>query len=207
MKPRDREPLILLAVATLALIASGVHPYDRLTWWLEISWVAAGIPILLFTARRFRLTPLLYRLLFVHAIILIVGGHYSYAHVPLGNWIRDALDLSRNHYDRLGHFAQGFVPAILTREVLLRTSPLVRGKWLCVIVTSLCLAFSAFFEMIEWWAALIGGPAADDYLGMQGDVWDAQWDMFLCLLGAIAAQLVLSRLHDRHLARLEAADA
>jgi len=204
MKPGDREPLILLIVATLALIASGLRPHDRLTWVLEISWVAIGIPVLVLTVRRFRLTPLLYRLLFVHAIILIVGGYYTYTRVPLGNWFKDAFDLSRNHYDRLGHFAQGFVPAILAREVLLRTSPLVRGRWLFVIVTSICLAFSAFFEMLEWWAAVIGGGAADAYLATQGDVWDTQWDMFMCLLGAIAAQLIFSRLHDR---QLEAIDA
>jgi len=202
MKSSGREALLLMVIAVAALIASGIEPYDRLTWMLEVSWVVIGVPILALTWRRFRLTPLLYRLLFLHAIVLIVGGHYTYSHVPLGLWVRDAFDLSRNHYDRLGHFVQGFVPAILVRELLVRRSPLVAGKWLFCITASICLAFSAFFETIEWWAALAWGGAADDYLATQGDVWDTQWDMFLCLIGAIASQLVLSRAHGRQLAQV-----
>jgi putative membrane protein len=135
-------------------------------------------------------------------LILIVGGHYTYAWVPVGFWFQELFDLSRNHYDRLGHLAQGFVPAILAREILLRTSPLESGKWLFFLVVSVCLAFSAFYELIEWWTALIGGGSADDFLGSQGDVWDAQWDMFLALIGAITSQLLLSGWHDRALARL-----
>jgi len=144
-----------------------------------------------------RLSPLLYRLLFLHAVILVVGGHYTYAQVPIGFWIQDLLDASRNHYDRIGHFAQGFIPAILAREILLRRSPLRQGKWLFFLVVCVCFAFSALYELIEWWAALIGGDSAESFLGTQGDVWDTQWDMFLALLGAISAQLLLRRVHDR----------
>ena len=144
----------------------------------------------------------LYTLLAVHALILILGGHYTYAQVPLGFWVQDWLGFARNHYDRLGHFAQGFVPAILVREILLRTSPLRRGRWLFFLVTATCLAISACYELIEWWAALAGGEAADAFLGTQGDVWDTQWDMFLALLGALTAQLLLGRAHDRALVRI-----
>jgi len=201
---RDYEPLVLLAVVIASLSVTGIRPYSRLTWFAEVSWVLAGIPILVLTYRRFPLTPLLYRLLMVHALILIVGGYYTYARVPLGIWVQDMFDLSRNHYDRLGHFAQGFVPAILAREIMLRRSPLVKGKWLFFIVVSVCLAFSAFFEMIEWWyAAGVGGESAVDFLGSQGDVWDAQWDMFIALIGAICAQLTFARSHDRAIEQLE----
>jgi putative membrane protein len=192
----------LLALAGLALVVSGIQPHDRVTWLLEVAPVLIGAPILLSTYRRFQLTPLLYRLLFLHALILIVGGHYTYAQVPLGFWVQDLLDLGRNHYDRLGHFAQGFIPAILAREILLRTSPLTRGGWLFFLVTCVCLAFSALYELIEWWAAVIGGQAAEAFLGTQGDVWDTQWDMCLALVGAVTSQLLLSRWHDRMLALL-----
>ena len=194
---------LLLGLTAVALVVSGIGPHDRTTWWLEVFPVILGVPLLIATRRRFPLTPLLYVLLFVHALILILGGHYTYARVPLGFWVQDLLDLGRNHYDRLGHFAQGFVPAILAREILLRRTPLRPGGWLFFLVCSVCLAFSACYEFFEWWAAVIGGSAADDFLGTQGDVWDTQWDMFLALLGAITAQLFLARLHDRQLARLE----
>jgi putative membrane protein len=164
--------------------------------------VLIGVPILLATARRFPLTPLLYGLLAIHALILIVGGHYTYARVPLGFWMEQTFGFARNHYDRIGHFVQGFVPAILVRELLLRTSPLRSGKWLFVLVASVCLAFSACYEFIEWWSAVIGGGAADAFLGTQGDVWDTQWDMLFALVGAITAQLLLGRVHDRALERL-----
>jgi len=196
----EREPLVLLVLVGVALIGSGIRPFDRATWWLEIAPVLIGAPILIATYSRFRLSPLLYRLLFLHALILIVGGHYSYARVPAGFWLRDWLELSRNHYDRLGHLAQGFIPAILVREILLRLSPLRRGRWLFFLVVCTCLAFSAFYELIEWWAAWIGGDAAESFLGSQGDVWDTQWDMFLALCGAIAALLLLARVHDRSMA-------
>jgi putative membrane protein len=173
---------------------------------MEVFPIFLGVPLLIATWRRFPLTPLVYGLLFVHALILMLGGHYTYARVPLGFWVQDLFDLGRNHYDRLGHFAQGFVPAMLTREILLRRTPLRQGGWLFFLVTCVCLAFSACYEFIEWWAAVIGGSAADAFLGTQGDVWDTQWDMFLALIGAIAAQLLLSRLHDRQLARVPLED-
>jgi putative membrane protein len=192
----------LVVIVGAALVVSGIAPYDRTTWWLEIFPILIGAPILVATYRRFPLTRLTYTLLAVHALILIVGGHYTYARVPLGFWMRDVLGLARNDYDRIGHFAQGFVPAILFREILLRTSPLRPGPWLFVIVTAMCLAFSACYEFFEWWSALAGGHAADAFLGTQGDVWDTQWDMFSALLGAISAQLLLARIHDRSLAKL-----
>lgn len=193
------ELRLLLAATAVILLASRFGAYDPMTWFLEVVPILIIAPILIFTYRKFPLTPLLYRLLFVHALILILGGHYTYARVPLGFWVQDLLDLSRNHYDRLGHFAQGFVPAILVREILLRRSPLVRGKWLFFLTVSVCLAFSAFYEFTEWWAALAGGDSAANFLGTQGDVWDTQWDMFLALVGAITSQAVLSRVHDRQL--------
>ena len=197
--PSSVEPLSLLAATGLLLLWSGTQPFDRVTWWLEVAPVLAGAPVLVASYSRFRLSPLVYRLLFVHAVILIVGGHYSYARVPIGFWVQDLLDLSRNHYDRVGHLAQGFVPAILAREILLRGSPLRRGGWLFLLVVCVCLAFSAFYELIEWWAALLGGDSAESFLGTQGDVWDTQWDMFLALVGSITALLVLGRAHDRSL--------
>ena len=197
------EPLILLSIGAAALAVSGVHPYDPGTWVLEVFPILLGAPILIATHRRFPLTPLVYRLLLLHAFILMLGGHYTYARVPLGFWVSDLLHLSRNDYDRLGHFAQGFVPALLTREVLLRLSPLRRGKWLFFLVVCVCLAMSAFYEFIEWWAALIGGSSADAFLGTQGDPWDTQWDMFFAFVGAIIALLVLSRAHDRALNALD----
>ncbi|HKI03470.1 MAG TPA: DUF2238 domain-containing protein [Thermoanaerobaculia bacterium] len=203
MNRSAREPLILLGLAAIALIVSGIQPYDRTTWILEVAPILIGAPILIATYRRFPLTPLLYRLLFVHALILILGGHYTYARVPLGFWVSDLLGFTRNHYDRLGHFAQGFVPAILAREILLRRTPLRRGGWLFFLVACTCLAFSAVYEFIEWWSAVIGGSAAEEFLGTQGDVWDTQWDMFLALVGAVTAQMALGRFHDRELAELQ----
>ena len=198
-----REPAILLVVAIILLAASRVGAAEPGTWIMEVAPMFIAAPILVVTARRFPLTPLVYRLLFLHALILMLGGHYTYAKVPLGFWVQDALGLARNHYDRLGHIAQGFVPAMLAREVLLRRSPLQRGKWLAFLVVCICLALSATYELIEWLAAVLGGSAADAFLGTQGDVWDTQWDMFMALLGAISALVLLSRTHDRQLARLD----
>jgi putative membrane protein len=198
---RYENPL-LVALALLALAASGIAPYDRPTWWMETLPVMLGLALLFATRRTFPLTPLVYRLLFVHSLILMLGGHYTYARVPLGLWVQDAFDLARNHYDRLGHLAQGFIPAILTREILLRQTPLKPGGWLFFLTTCVALAFSACYEFIEWWAALAMGGDADAFLATQGDVWDTQWDMFLALIGALIAQLLLSRRHDRALARL-----
>ncbi|MEQ8484457.1 MAG: DUF2238 domain-containing protein [Pseudomonadales bacterium] len=190
---------MLIAVILAALAWSGISPTDRLTWLLEIIWVAAAIPLMIATRRRFPLTRLLYWLIAIHCLILVYGGAWTYAETPLGLWAQETFDLSRNHYDRLGHFAQGFIPAILGRELLLRTTPLREGGWLFYLVTSACLAFSAFFEMLEWWAALAWGGAADAFLATQGDAWDTQWDMFLALCGAIIAQLLLARWHRRQL--------
>lgn len=178
-------------------MGSGLQPFDRVVWLLEVAPVLIAIPILVVSFRSFRLSPLLYRLLFLHAILLLVGGHYTYARVPVGLWAQDVLDLSRNHYDRVGHLVQGFVPAILAREILLRLSPLRRGGWLFFLVVSVCLAFSAVYELSEWWVALVGGESAGSFLGAQGDIWDTHWDMFLALIGAVAALLLLGGVHDR----------
>ncbi|MFZ5558719.1 MAG: DUF2238 domain-containing protein [Pseudomonadota bacterium] len=162
----------------------------------------AGAVILIATFRRFPLTPLLYVLIFLHAAVLMVGGHYTYAEMPLFNWLRDEYGLARNYYDRVGHVFQGFVPAMIAREILLRRSPLDPGKWLFFIVTCIALAISAFYEFIEWWVAITSEETADAFLATQGDVWDTQWDMFLAFLGAIAAQLTLGWLQDRQLRAL-----
>ena len=196
------EAIALLAIGSAALVFSGVNPLDRLTWFLEVMPILIGVPILLGTYARFPFTPLVYRLVFIHCLILMAGGHYTYAKVPLGFWVQDLLDLGRNHYDRLGHLAQGFIPAIVIREMLLRKTTLVAGKWLFFLVASVCLAFSACYEFIEWWTALLFGESAEAFLGTQGDVWDTQWDMFLALLGAILSQLSLSRIHDRELRKM-----
>lgn len=207
MEPRDREPAALLAcwllAAGVSLLLGPRHGYA--IWLLEVAPILLGLAILVPTYRRFRFTPLVYRLLLVHAAILTLGAHYTYAEVPLGAWVQDGLGLARNHYDRLGHLAQGFFPALVAREVLLRRSPLERGKWLFFLVTCVCLAFSALYELIEWWVAVAQSDngVGEDFLGSQGDPWDAQWDMFLCLLGALAGLLTLSGVHDRQLARLD----
>jgi putative membrane protein len=201
---RRKEPIILLMVGVVCLALSAVGASEPGTWLLEIFPILIAVPILIATARRFPLTPLAYRLIFVHALILMIGGHYTYAKVPLGFWVRDTFHLVRNNYDRLGHFAQGFVPAIIAREILLRRTPLTRGKWLVFLVTCVCLAISASYEFIEWGAAVVGGASATAFLGTQGDVWDTQWDMLSALIGAIAAQLLLTRVHDRQLLSLSA---
>ena len=193
------ERIALLATVLIALAWSGIAPHDRLTWLLEVVWVMIGVPLTIAAWHRFPLSRLLGWLLALHAIILIYGGAYTYALTPLGLWAQDAFDLTRNHYDRLGHVAQGVVPAILARELLRRLTPLQPGGWLTYLCIAAALSFSAFFEMIEWWAALAWGGQADAFLATQGDVWDTQWDMFCALVGASASLLLLSRLHERQL--------
>ena len=198
-----RLRLTLLALFVLALVWSAIRPHDYFTWALEVFPAIIGAALLIATRRRFPLTPLLLVLLFVHALILVLGGHYTYAQVPLGFWMQDAFGFTRNHYDRIGHFAQGFVPAILAREILLRRR-VVRGRgWLFTIVVSICLAFSALYELLEWSVAELTGSKGDAFLGTQGDIWDTQKDMALAFLGAITAQLILGRLHDRQILSLE----
>lgn len=192
--------IALLLIVAIVFTWSAIGPHDYLTWFLEVAPVIIGAAILLPTYRRFQLTDLLYVLLAIHGVILMVGGHYTYAEVPLGKWVSDALDMERNHYDRLGHLAQGFVPAILAREILLRKRVVSGRAWLFTIVVSICLAFSAIYELIEWTAAVVSAEAAESFLGAQGDVWDTQKDMALALVGAIIAQLLLAKLHDRQLA-------
>jgi len=196
------ELAALLALAGALLVVSGIMPRDRGTWTMEVFPILIAAPLLAATWRAFPLTPLAYRLIFIHATILMIGGHYTYAHVPFGDWLQDVFALVRNPYDRIGHFAQGFVPALVAREILLRRTPLVPGKWLFFLVTCVCLAISACYEFIEWWAALLLGQGANEFLGTQGDPWDTQWDMFLAFVGAMVSQLVLARAHDRQLARL-----
>ncbi|MFF1302024.1 DUF2238 domain-containing protein [Streptomyces sp. NPDC058307] len=197
---RRRLPVLLACAVVAALVLSGWDPRDRTTWILETVWVLVGLPLIVLTWRRFPMTELLCCLLAVHALVLMVGGHYTYAQVPLGDWVRDTFGLDRNPYDRLGHLMQGFVPAVLVRELLSRTSPLRGSRWLAPLTVCACLAFSAVFEMLEWAAAVIGGHSADAFLATQGDVWDTQWDMFCALIGATVSVLALSRLHDRQLA-------
>lgn len=197
-----RYEIVLLVLASAGLAVSSIGPYDRLTWWLEVAPILVVVPVLWVTRERFPLTRMLYTLIFVHALILMLGGHYTYARVPLGFWVQDWLELSRNHYDRLGHLAQGFIPAIAAREVLRRCTSLGSGKMLFFLVACVALAISAFYEFIEWWAAVLLGGSAEEFLALQGDVWDTQWDMFLALNGALFAQLLLSRMHERQLANL-----
>jgi putative membrane protein len=199
---REYVPALLLVLALVALGMSAIGPNDRLTWLLEVGPVLAGAPILFLAYRRFPLSHLAYTLLFLHSVILVVGGHYTYAEVPLGFWAQDFFDLSRNPYDRLGHFAQGFVPALLAREILKRWSPLGDSRWLPFLVVCFCLSFSAFYELFEWWSALVLGQSASQFLGTQGDVWDTQWDMFLALIGATLSLIMLSKAHDKSLAKV-----
>ena len=193
----------LLSVLALIFIWSAIHPYDYFTWFLEVSPVIIALPILVYTYKKFPLTNLSYLLILIHAVILMVGGHYTYAEMPVFNWLRDTFDLSRNYYDRLGHLAQGFVPAMIAREILIRNNVIKTSVWLFFIVCCICLAISACYEFIEWWVAVASGESADAFLGTQGDVWDTQWDMFLALIGAILAQILLSNRHDKQLLNLK----
>ncbi|MBN3559744.1 DUF2238 domain-containing protein [Sphingomonas yabuuchiae] len=190
---------LLSAVWILGLIASGLHPFDRVTWWMEVAPVLVALPLLWGWRRRFPLTGLALVLIGLHGLILMLGGAYSYARVPAGFWVQDWLHLARNPYDRLGHFAQGFVPAIVFREWLVRRGGLGRGGMLTFLVIACCLAVSAAYELIEFGAAMALGQGADEFLGTQGDPWDTQWDMLMCLIGAVAAVVTLSRVHDRQM--------
>ena len=202
MTRSGRLPAAVFAAVLIVFVWSGWAPKDRLTWILEVFPAILAAPILIATRKRFPLTPLAYVLIGIHAAILMVGGRYTYAEVPLFNWIRDALHAARNDYDRVGHFAQGFVPAIVGREILLRKSPLRRGGWLFFLVLCVCMAISATYELFEWGTALASGAKSDAFLGTQGDPWDTQEDMATAGVGALTALLVMAPLHDRQLARL-----
>ncbi|MFA4916417.1 MAG: DUF2238 domain-containing protein [Syntrophales bacterium] len=179
------------------LVWSGINPHDRFTWSLEVAPAILGLVVLVFTYRKFRFSTLVYWLILIHAIILMIGGRYTYAMVPLFDWIKDSFELSRNNYDKVGHFAQGFIPALIAREILIRKSPLGGSKWLFFVVVSICLTLSALYEIIEWWVAIATGEAAEAFLGTQGYVWDTQSDMAFALIGAILSLLFLGRYHDR----------
>jgi putative membrane protein len=196
------KKILWLTIFLAALIWSAINPKDQFTWFLEVVPALIGFVLIAFTYKKFPLTSILYILILIHMIILMVGGHYTYAEVPLFDWIRDILHQSRNNYDKVGHFAQGFIPAILARELLIRKE-IVKGSkiWLNYIILSIVLAFSAFYELIEWWVALATGEDAEAFLGTQGYVWDTQSDMMYALIGAVAALLLLSRLHDKQLKR------
>jgi putative membrane protein len=195
-------PLALLVIVLATLAWSAFGPFDRATWWMETLPVMAAAPLLVLTYRRFPFTTVSYVWMAMFALVLVVGGHYTYARVPLGDWVQDALGTSRNHYDRMGHTLQGVIPAMVGRELLLRTSPLRPGGWLFTLSTAVALAISALYELVEWCAAVVAGGGAVEFLGTQGDPWDAQADMLCALTGAIVSQLLLARLQDRQLARL-----
>lgn len=207
MTATDRTLLFVGLAWSVALVWSGIAPYDRLTWFMEVLPVLLAAPVLFACRRRLPLTTLVYVLIAIHGLILIYGGAYTYARTPAGFWMQELLGFARNPYDRLGHLAQGFVPALLARELLLRVFRIEGRKILFFLVVCVALAISAFYELVEWWAALLIGADANEFLATQGDVWDTQWDMFLALTGALAAQLLLGRWHDRQIARLEGATA
>lgn len=198
----NTKSLLWVGVFLAVLVWSAIEPYDRLTWWMEVSPALAGFAVIAMTRRRFPLTELVYILILIHAIILMVGGHYTYAEVPIGDWLRDFNGGDRNNYDKLGHLAQGFIPALIAREILIRNEVVTRRGWLSFLVLCIVLAISAFYELIEWWAALISQEAADSFLGTQGYVWDTQSDMMWALCGAILSLLLLSRLQDRQISYL-----
>jgi len=193
---------VLLAITVAVFVWSGIHPHDRFTWWLEVFPAIIAGAVVLATYRRFRLSNLLYVLIAIHAMILMVGGKYTYALVPLGEWMRHWFGFTRNHYDRIGHFAQGFVPAIAAREILIRVAKYRRDAWLNVVIFSICAAISLLYELLEWSVAELTGTAAEAFLGTQGDVWDTQKDMLMACIGAICALVLLRGLHDRSMAKV-----
>ncbi|MEH7308154.1 DUF2238 domain-containing protein [Neobacillus drentensis] len=202
MLKEHRNLIVFLLLFSTVLVWSAINPNDRFTWWLEVIPALIGVLILLFTYRFFQFTTLVYLLVLIHSSILFIGGHYTYAQMPLFNWFRDIWDLDRNYYDRLGHFAQGFIPAIIIRELLIRTSPLHHSKWLSVTVVCMCLAISAIYELVEFTVALLTGEAAEAFLGTQGDVWDTQWDMLLALIGSIISYSTLRSIHSRQIQKI-----
>ncbi len=198
----DKKVLIWVSVFLLVLAWSAMEPADRVTWWMEVIPALVGFAILIMTRQRFPLTELVYFLILIHAVILMVGGHYTYAEVPIGDWLRDLTGGSRNNYDKLGHLAQGFIPAMIAREIMIRNKVVAVRGWLNFLVLCVVLAISAFYELVEWWAALISSEAAESFLGTQGYIWDTQSDMMWALCGAILSLLTLSRLHDRQIRAL-----
>ena len=197
--------LIWVIVFLSVLTWSAIEPADRLTWWMEVIPAIVGFIVLIMTRKHFPLTELVYFLILIHAIILMVGGHYTYAEVPLGDWLRDLVGGGRNNYDKLGHLAQGFIPVMIAREIMIRNKVVAVKGWLTFLLLSVVLAFSAFYELIEWWAALVSSEAAESFLGTQGYIWDTQSDMLWALCGAIVALLSLSKLHDRQITTLDVA--
>ncbi len=195
--------ILWMSIFFAGLIWSGINPKDQFTWFLEVIPAILGVILIVFTYRTFPLTPLLYSLILIHSIILMIGGHYTYAQVPLFDMIKEMFTLARNNYDKVGHFFQGFMPAILAREILLRKQVVNGRVWLNTFIISICLAFSAFYELIEWWVALLTGEDAEAFLGTQGYMWDTQSDMALALIGAISALVLLSKYHDQQLKRIK----
>ncbi len=204
MSGQRRFCTLCLGLFALIFAWSAYQPRDVYTWFIEVLPVIIALPILWLTHLKFPLSRLAYMLILLHAMILMVGGHYTYAEVPLFNWLRDTFQLDRNYYDRIGHFAQGFIPAIIAREILIRQQVVKQGAWLFFVVCCIGLSISALYELIEWWVALLSAQAADAFLGTQGDVWDTQWDMLIALIGVIAAQVFLAKLHDKSMLKLEA---
>lgn len=202
--PLKVEIALFTVIISSVFIWSMINPHDYFTWFLEVLPVIVEAIILIAIFKKFPFTRLAYWLIFSHSILLMVGGHYTYALVPLGEWMKEWFGFARNNYDRLGHFFQGFVPAILAREILLRTSPLKKGKWLFFICVCICLSISAVYELVEWAVAMMTGDAADSFLGMQGDEWDTQWDMFCALVGATTSLILLSEVHNRQIGKLKA---
>ena len=200
MPPYNRLTFSLLALVLAVVVWSGIAPKDRLTWWLEVAPTLIGLLVLFALRKRFRFTPLLQVLIAAHMILLAVGGHYTYAEVPIGDWFRDTFNLGRNHYDRFGHVAQGFVPALIAREIIRRREIIPSRRWTAFFAFCAAMTISAVYELIEWIAATIYGQNADAFLGGQGDVWDTQKDMACALVGAMVALLLLSRWHDRQIA-------
>lgn len=200
-----REKSLILAILALLfiMVLSAIHPYDRTTWFMEVAPIFIALPVMAATYRRFPLTTLLYVLIFFHAMVLITGGHYTYARVPLGFWIEHVFSLSRNPYDKIGHFMQGFVPFLVTREILLRGGYLTSRRMAAFLSVCVVMAVSAWYELIEWWSALAMGQGADEFLGTQGDPWDTQSDMFFAFTGATTALIIMTRLHDSMMDRMK----